>query len=249
MKILIDTNIFLDFYRTNTHPVEIFNLLKENISSIIITDQIIQEFERNREVVLNNVKQKFQLESKLENFSSSYVQNIEEFKQLIDIQREYSKKQAAIIDKINHVIYDPSLDPIAVYFKELIDDAYRKDLIYFTTDDIIMKADKRKKIGNPPVSNKYSIGDEINWEIVLANVKDDIIIVGRDGTYTSNFSFLQKDFHKQTGKIIYELTDSIISAFGKLGVKTDERLVDQESKVIRDTKHFNEFWKHNSAEN
>lgn len=249
MKILIDTNIFLDFYRTNSHTVEIFNLLKDNISSIIITDQIIQEFERNREVVLNNVKQKFQMESKLENFSSSYIQNIEEFKQLIEIQKNYKIKQKEILDKINLVIRDPSLDPIALYFKELIDDAYREDTVYFTTDEIIAKADKRKKIGNPPVSNKYSIGDEINWEIVLANLKEDIIIVGRDSTYNSNFNFLQKDFHKQTGRIIYALTDSITKALDMLGIKTDENIVIQESKAIKDIEHFNEFWKHNSSSN
>lgn len=249
MKILIDTNIFLDFYRTNNHPVEIFNLLKDNISSIIITDQIIQEFERNREIVLNNIKQKFQMESKLENFSSSYVQNIEEFKQLVEIQKSYKIKQKEILEKINLVIHDPSLDPIAIYFKELIDDAYRKDIVYFTTDEIITKADKRKKIGNPPVSNKYSIGDEINWEIVLANLKEDIIIVGRDSTYNSNFNFLRKDFHKQTGKIIYGPTDLITKALEMLGIKTDENIAIQESKAIKDIENFNEFWKHNSSSN
>ena len=72
MKILIDTNIFLDFYRSNSQPVNIFNTLKEDIGKIILTDQIIQEFDRSREAVIKTLKQKFQFESKLDNFSSSY---------------------------------------------------------------------------------------------------------------------------------------------------------------------------------
>lgn len=145
MKILIDTNIFLDFYRANSHPVNIFNALKENINSIILTDQIIQEFERSREVVLNGVKQRFQSESKLENFSSSYLQNLAEFKDLIDLQKKYKSKQKEVLDRINEIIKNPSLDPIATYFKEFVNESIKQNVVLYTTDDIIFKADRRKK--------------------------------------------------------------------------------------------------------
>lgn len=246
MKILIDTNIFLDFYRANSHPVNIFNALKENINSIILTDQIIQEFERSREVVLNGVKQRFQSESKLENFSSSYLQNLDEFKDLIDLQKKYKSKQKEVLDRINEIIKNPSLDPIATYFKEFVNESIKQNMVLYTTDDIIFKADRRKKIGNPPVSDKYSIGDEINWEIVLENVKDDLIIVGRDNTFTNNLNFLQKDFHKKSGKIIHSLTDSIYKALESAGINTSNDLKEEESKALEELKHFNEFWKYDS---
>jgi rRNA-processing protein FCF1 len=248
MKILIDTNIFLDFYRTNSHPVNIFNSLKENINSIILTDQIIQEFERSRENVLTSVKQRFQLESKLEDFSSSYLQNLDEFHELVEIQKRYKGKQKEILNKINEIILNPSLDPIATYFKEFVDEAINQKMVFYTSDEIIHRADKRKKIGNPPVSNKYSIGDEINWEIILENVNDDLIIVGRDNTFTNNLNFLQKDFHRKNGKIIYSLTDSIVKALELAGINTSNDLKEEESKALEQLKHFNQYWKHNSKE-
>lgn len=248
MRILIDTNIFLDFYRSNKTPVNIFSTLIENISKFILTDQIIQEFERSRESVIKGVKQKFQLESKLENFSSSYLQNLTAFKELIEIQKQYKAKQNEVSQNIDEILKNPSLDPIADYFKEFVNESLKNGIVFYTTEDIIRKAVIRKNIGNPPTSDKFSLGDEINWEIVLENIKDDIIIVGRDNTYTNNLTFLQKDFHKRTGFIISELTDSITYALQKAGVETSKELVDEENIVIEEVKHYNEFWKHQSIQ-
>ncbi|MDI9341836.1 MAG: PIN domain-containing protein [Sediminibacterium sp.] len=246
MKILIDTNIFLDFYRSNSQPVNIFNTLKEHIDRIILTDQIIQEFDRSREYVIKTLKQKFQLESKLDNFSSSYLQNLTEFKELIQLQNSYKTKQKIVVSKIDEILKDPSLDPIASFFKEFVNESLKQEKVLYTNDTIIEKAEKRKKIGNPPSSDKYSLGDEINWEIVLENIREDIVIVGRDNTYSNNFTFLQKDFHKRTGCYVTELTESITSALSKIGVITTEGLIKEEAKFIEEVKHYNEFWKHHS---
>lgn len=243
MKILIDTNIFLDFYRTNSHPVNIFNALKENISSIIITEQIILEFERSRENILSNVKQKFQQESNIEDFSSSYLQNLEEFKDLIKVQKNYRQIQKSILAKFNKIIDDPLLDPIYNYFTEFVNLAVKNNLILPTTDEIISKAEKRKKIGNPPVSDKYSIGDEINWEIVLENVVDDLILVGRDNTFTKNLNFLKKDFHKRTGKIIVNVTKSITESLELAGITPSNEVKIEEDATLKELEKYNDYWK------
>lgn len=246
MKILIDTNIFLDFYRSNKTPVNIFSTLLENVGKFILTDQIIQEFERSRETVIKGVKQKFQLESKLEDFSSSYLQNLAAFKDLIEIQKQYRAKQKEVNQCIDEILKNPSLDPIADYFKEFVNESLKSSTVYYTTEDIIRKAKIRKNIGNPPTSDKFSIGDEINWEIVLENIKEDIIIVGRDNTYSNNLTFLQKDFHKRTGYIISDLTESITYALLMAGVETSKELAEEENVVIEEVKHYNEFWRHQS---
>ncbi|MBS7231701.1 DUF4935 domain-containing protein [Flavobacterium psychroterrae] len=243
MKILIDTNIFLDFYRSNGASIHIFSTLIENIDKFILTDQIIQEFERSRESVIKSLQERFQIESKLENFSSSYLQNLLEFNKLIEIQKLYSSQQKLVSLSIAEILKDPAKDPIANYFKEFVNEALKQDKVYFTTDEIISKAVKRKNIGNPPTSNKFSLGDEINWEIILANISEDIILVGRDNTYTNNFKFLQKDFHKQTGCAIIDLTERISVALEKAGIIITDALVKEEDKVIEDLKHYDEFWK------
>lgn len=246
MKILIDTNIFLDFYRSNSQPANIFNTLKEHIDKIILTDQIIQEFDRSRESVIKTLKQKFQLESNLDNFSSSYLQNLTEFKELIQLQKSYKTKQKEVVNKIDEILVDPSLDPIANFFKEFVNESLKQEKVLYTTDSIIQMAEKRKKIGNPPTSDKYSLGDEINWEIILNNLQEDIIIVGRDNTYSNNLTFLQKDFHKKTGCYVTGLTEKITNALNESGVVTTKELIEEENKFIEEVKHYNEFWRHHS---
>lgn len=243
MKILIDTNIFLDFYRSNGASIHIFSTLIENIDKFVLTDQIIQEFERSREGVIKSVQERFQIESKLDNFSSSYLQNLPEFKKLVDIQKQYSAQQKIVSASISDILKDSAKDPIANYFKEFVNESLKEDKVYFTTDEIISKAVKRKNIGNPPTSSKFSLGDEINWEIILTNVHEDIILVGRDTTYINNLTFLQKDFHKQTGYNVVDLTDRISVALEKAGIEITEALINEEDKVIEDLKHYDEFWK------
>ena len=244
MKILIDTNIFFDFYRSNNQTLNIFNELINHSDKIIITDQIIQEFDRSRESVIKKVKDNFQKESKLESFSSSYLQNLAEFNELIDIQKAYKLKLKEVNAKIEEILNDSTKDPIATFFKEFVNESMANNRVLFTTDEILRKANERKLKGNPPVSDKYSIGDEINWEIVISNIKEDIIIVGRDNTFNNNMTFLKKDFHKNTGHFIIGLTESITKALQKAGIETSPELIEEENKFIEEIKHFNEFWKH-----
>ncbi|MFH7002909.1 PIN-like domain-containing protein [Flavobacterium bizetiae] len=243
MRILIDTNIFLDFYRSNGASIHIFSTLIENIDKFILTDQIIQEFERSREGVIKSVQERFQIESKLDNFSSSYLQNLPEFKKLVDIQKQYNTQQKIVSSSISEILKNSAKDPIANYFKEFVNESLKEDKVYFTTDEIISKAVKRKNIGNPPTSSKFSLGDEINWEIILANIHEDIILVGRDNTYINNLTFLQKDFHKQTGYNVVDLTERISVALEKAGIEITDALIKEEDKVIEDLKHYDEFWK------
>ncbi len=137
MKILIDTNIFFDFYRSNNQPLNIFSELLNNVDKLIITDQIIQEFERNRENVIKKLKVNFQKESKIENFSSSYLHNLQEFKELLDIQNLYKNKLKEINLKVDQILKIPSKDPIASFFTDLVNLSSNQVYILFTTDEIL----------------------------------------------------------------------------------------------------------------
>ncbi|MBO9732599.1 MAG: DUF4935 domain-containing protein [Chitinophaga sp.] len=245
MKILIDTNIYFDFYRSTNEGLNLLTEILEKSEHIILTDQIIQEFERGREKVIRDVQKNFDKESQLENFSSSFLQDYPGFKELIAIQNEYKTKRNEITAYIREILVDPSKDKVATAFKQLTDEAVKNDRLLYTTDEIIAKAQKRKLIGNPPSSDKYSIGDEINWEIILSNLKEDIILVGRDNTYNDNFSFLRKDFHRGTGRLIYSKTTKITDAFQQIGVHLSKALVDAEEELIKTIKDsgFAEYWK------
>lgn len=246
MKILIDTNIYLDFYRSNKEGIILLTELIAQDEVIILTDQIIQEFERSRENVIRTVLKSFEQESKLGNFSSSLLNDMEEFRELIEIQKRYKVKRDEVNRLITEILIDPTKDKIAVFFKELVNKSIAKEKVLYTNEEIITKAHTRKLIGNPPTTpGNYSIGDEINWEIILKNLDEDIIIVGRDNTFNNNFSFLKKDFHKQTGRELIGVTEKITDALKAVGIKPTHELEAAEEKLIESigNSHYSEFWK------
>lgn len=243
MKILIDTNIYFDFYRSNNEGLKIFKELLNHSDKIILTDQIIQEFERNREVVIKNLKKLFESESELKNFSSSYVSELQEFKELMSIQENYNKKRKEVSSKLSDIMKNRSKDPIDKFFTEFVNHSIRNNTVLYATSEIIERANKRKLRGNPPSSNQYSIGDEINWETVLANVRENIVIVGRDDTYKNNLTFLQQDYHKNTGFYIDDLMDSITKALRKIGIETSADLQREEDNLIEAIENDNHYWR------
>lgn len=141
------------------------------------------------------------------------------------------------------ILEAPEKDPVYAFFTDMVRECTKLNTLLYTTDDILNKAHKRKLIGNPPTSSNYSIGDEINWEIVLSNVKENIIIIGRNNTYTKNFSYLKRDFHSRTGRLILKKTDKITDALTEIGISTSTELKDVEKKMIAELENFNDFWK------
>src|SRR5690606_37858702 len=158
MKILIDTNIYLDFYRASHHNDSIFDLLEENYKSIILTDQIVMEFDRNREKILLDLKTRFSNESKIDSFASLFLLTKKEFNALTKAQSIYNKEREALIGIINKAITEPSTDSVYAFFNRFVEQVIKSGNQFTTTDEILLKAEKRKRIGNPPISDKYTIG-------------------------------------------------------------------------------------------
>ncbi|WP_126973326.1 PIN domain-containing protein [Gynurincola endophyticus] len=154
MKIFIDTNIYLDFYRSNSHPMEVFNLLKENIQSIVLTDQVIHEFERNREMVIEKVIEQFSSDSRIDTFTSSYLYELEVFQELLSTHRHYKSVQKTVTEQLKSIIHRPAGDPIDNFFSQLVNISIKENRVHSTTKDILRLAIRRKQHGNPPLSAK-----------------------------------------------------------------------------------------------
>jgi|JI6StandDraft_1071083.scaffolds.fasta_scaffold10921_6 predicted nucleic acid-binding protein len=248
MKILIDTNIYLDFYRSNNDSLKILSKIQNESNSIILTNQIIDEFYRSREKVLKLVKNIFLSESNIERTSSTFLPTLTEYNDFSENQKKYLESRKYMEYKIQDIIDNISSDTIATEFKIFTDKIIEEGNLLTRTEEIYNKAIKRKYEGNPPTSDKYSIGDEINWEIVLANLKDDIVIVGRDSTYTENFNFLRQEYHRETGKFIIKLTNTISEAFKIIGIDSSE-IKSIEAKQIEDLNTYAKYWHHKEIEN
>ncbi len=241
MKIIIDSNIYLDFYRSNNESIKIFDEIIKNSDHIILTDQIIQEFYRNRETILKNILVKFESESKIENFSSEFLKGLKDFSSLLEIQKKYNNYRKKVKSELQNIIDDPYSDEVFLKFEELVNKL--RGNILLTNDEILSLARDRKSVGNPPASDKYSVGDEINWELLLKNSENDITIVGRDRTFIDNISFLKLEFNRKTGRQIYGPFMKITDALNSIGIVEGEEILQLENKQIEQIKLFDSFWR------
>jgi hypothetical protein len=120
-------------------------------------------------------------------------------------------------------------DPVAQRVHEML--VYLRSDEYRITDLCIARAQRRKLLGNPPTSNdKYSMGDELTWEMILDNLDDDLIIVTRDHTYHDSQSLLEEELFERTKHHIILLTDKLSEALRALGETPSPQLIREEKE-------------------
>ncbi|MBN2015621.1 DUF4935 domain-containing protein [Candidatus Dojkabacteria bacterium] len=192
-NIFIDTNIFLDFYHYSDDDLSKLNNLDELISdlkdiNLLLTDQVIQEYKRNRDSKIADAMKQFQQQSIKINFPRLFDQfktETRELKKHIDIvsnlKSELEKQiYKSIIDKT--LVADQVIDK---FFQDKYDFLY-KDRVLLTLGNDVTNAERRINIGNPP-GKKGSLGDAINWEIILRSVPQGeiIYVISGDSDFAS----------------------------------------------------------------
>ncbi len=138
-----------------------------------------------------------------------------------------------MIEKSKELILNIDKDPVNNLYEIVCNTTYNR------TDTIINKAIKRKYIGNPPVSNKYTCGDEIIWETILEYCTNDLIIVTRDSTFEENFAFLKEEYKLKTGKDL-EIVNFISDAIRLLGNEPSLELEVAENSILVENKNLND---------
>ena len=175
-KVFIDTNLFLGLYETNTNTVEkIFGDIFKIKDSIIFVDQVSDEFLRNRDVLLEK-----QIKDSKKNFSqihtTALIRSLEEYSELKKAKNVFVQKNDGLIKKLNKIKDELETDIVYKKFYELYNDSAIK--IYNRTDDIIKRAYERMLVGNPPDdSKKNTIRDQVIWETLISNLKNDLIFI------------------------------------------------------------------------
>jgi hypothetical protein len=127
----------------------------------------------------------------------------------------------------------------ALLADKLISGIFSRAKIIETTSELFSIANMRMAIGNPPGKNS-SIGDAINWTILLSNVpnKEPLHIISEDGDFYSSLNedavhpFLEEEWRRRKESPLYVYRT--LSAFMKVhfdGVaftfdKTKEALID-----------------------
>lgn len=207
INLFIDTNIFLNFYHFSNEDLEslsdLSNLIEANKVEIFLTEQVLQEFSRNRESKIQDaVKRLNSNDAKAE--IPQMIKDYEEANELKKAEKIFRERKKALLDKLSHDISNNSLKA-----DKVLRDLFDKIEIIKTSDEIFNAAKRRYDIGNPP-GKKGSLGDAINWESLLTTISygEDIYFVSGDTDYISELnendfsSFLLKEWeNKKASKL------------------------------------------------
>lgn len=231
-KLFIDTNIFLDFYRSNTEKLKVLDELKKNAAHIVFPRQVYNEYKRNRVLMLENILSNIKNSAPKTGFSSSVISDFDEYKEMNRLIKEHGEKSKELQNKIKEMIEEPEKDLVFMKVEEII--SLEGVTILEVTDRHIEKARKRQLLGNPPGSEKFCIGDEIIWECILSGVEDDIVIVSRDNTYVKNSYIIKEEFKGKTGKELLGVTNRITDALGIIGERPTEEIAELEDEQVKE---------------
>ncbi len=208
MQLFIDTNILLSFYAFNQEDLEELGKLADLVAAgevtLLITDQILDEFYRNRERRIEGALKSFYSQTfnpQLPQICADYP----EVEQLLTTLKEYEKVHSAIVAKISIDIKAKNLQA-----DRMLRSLFEKGTKLVIDAAVIDRARLRMSVGNPPGKNN-SLGDAINWECLLTEVPDgtDLFLISGDKDYSSVFSeddlsdFLRDDWERRKQSTIY----------------------------------------------
>jgi predicted nucleic acid-binding protein len=188
-NLFIDTNVYLSFYDFYDEDIEELNKLVAAISEgeirLYITNQVINEIKRNRESRLNDAYKKF-TDSKPVIQMPIMCKHYDEYEIIKRIQRLLANAKDQLKSKLDEDIKNNSLKA------DVLLTALHSVAVRIETENYIDLAKNRNFLGNPPGKNK-TIGDEINWEGLLAEVENDgeLILISHDGDFKNDFDGVQ----------------------------------------------------------
>ena len=167
MNIFIDTNIFLSFYHFSNDDLEELNklslLLQQGKTKLYLPEQVVQEFRRNRDNKIADALKQLR-EQKLDLRFPQFCKEYDEYENLRQLQRSYSKLHAELIRKAIEDIQAENLKA-----DKVIHDLFDNGIAIPENKAINELARNRIAIGNPPGKNG-SLGDALNWEALLENI-------------------------------------------------------------------------------
>ena len=231
-SIYIDTNVFLDFYQSATDRMGIFQELRARVDCIVVPEQTVREFRRNRAARLIHLADQVEKSANVNVHTTAIVRELPDFKNWVDARDAVKRHARAIATQLRTWARDESSDPVYQEFVKL----YVHGTTMSTPDDALAKAQQRKLLGDPPTSpDKHTVGDEVIWETLLALCDDDLIIVSRDRTFLDNESLLKSEYKIEGKRQLLAVTDSLSHALKLVGKPSPPIEKAEKEEVQRDT--------------
>ena len=185
MQLFIDTNVLLSFYALNQEDLKELRKLADQVIdkkvTLLITDQIIDEFYRNREQRIDGSLKSFYGQT----FNPQLPQVCDHYpaesEQLRGALKAYEQAHSLMVARLAIDIKAKSLQT-----DQIIRSFFEHGHKVVLDQAIIDRARLRMAVGNPPGKNN-SLGDAINWECLLQVVPDqtDLFLISGDKDYSS----------------------------------------------------------------
>jgi predicted nucleic acid-binding protein len=245
----IDTNIFLDFYRSqNETSLTLLKKLEGVKESVICTYQVEMEFLKNRQkAITDNISDKnLNIDSRLPAvMDDSNLNNI-----LKNQKSDLDKRKKELKLRIGNIIgrparYDPIYKSLEAIFTSKNDYVLTRDMK--VRHKIKRLAWRRFILGYPPrKSSDTSIGDALNWEWFIHCAKTNpgkYVIVSRDSDYGATYNgksylndALKSEFRDRVGRKSITYTTKLSEALKimEVAITPAEEKVETE-QIVRET--------------
>ena len=207
MNLFLDTNVYLGFYKLSGDDLEELKKLtiavRDGGTKLLLTQQTRDEFERNREKSIADSLD-FLQKAKLPQSFPRLIQSYPEYEELRNGLRRYETLRDSLLVSARQEASTRSL-----HADLLIKDLWDQVTALERTDEAITAARSRVRLGNPP-GKDGSLGDAVNWEILLTAVPDgeDLLVVSADSDFRSPLAdgrlhgFLEDEWTEAKGSSI-----------------------------------------------
>jgi len=218
-RVYIDTNVFLDFYQSATDRLGVFQQLVERAGQVVLTEQTVKEFRRNRAARLATLAKEIRRKAQASVFTTSVVRELPQFQQIIEARDSVKSLADEMATQLEAWISDDQSDSVLREFDNLVEGA----LVLNTTDKAIERAQLRKQLGEPPTSpDRHTIGDELIWETLISEMNEDLVIVSRDNTFVDNVGILRREYEAVGGRSLLAVTKHLRDGLEQVGAASEE---------------------------
>ncbi|MEZ5421518.1 MAG: PIN domain-containing protein [Pyrinomonadaceae bacterium] len=208
MHVFIDTNILLNFFHYSKDQLDtlndVFGSHEYGAARVYLTQQVCDEFKRNRENKIKDALKQF-TQTKFVAQLPSFMKAYDEYAQIDRLSSQLQGLVKSVLEKVDSDIVAKRL--IA---DKLIADIFGRTKIIPISADVFHEANMRLGVGNPP-GKAGSIGDAINWTLLLQNVPDGepLHIISDDGDFFSTLNqdaahpFLEEEWHVRKNSTLH----------------------------------------------
>jgi hypothetical protein len=181
LQLFLDTNIWLSFYSLSKDDLEELRKLSVLIDhgrlKLYVTDQVRDEFRRNRENKFAAAMKRFTDGGLPDQFPQVCKDFVAEYEQMRAAIRSFKDARDRLLKKVSEDFENEALKA-----DEIIQILFKKAIKIQATDEIVQKAQVRRSRGNPPGKGQGPIGDEINWECLLETIEEgtDFYVIAED---------------------------------------------------------------------